>query len=160
MLVTLTYLHRWHMQDDRLHMSFYGRYNNSPGHTSADTCFLEDWNQNRKSKKLLKQKWVKKISHNIKNYKRPRLCACINEMLHSQTWKGKSPDLWLPKLNEFVMSQSRHLFEVGKKILQSILEMSYCEGQTDRRTEGRKTQCLRPWWSQQQWYCVIKFQKI
>lgn len=51
MLVTLTYLHRWHMQDDRLHMSFYGRYNNSPGHTSADTCFLEDWNQNRKSKK-------------------------------------------------------------------------------------------------------------
>lgn len=42
----LTYLHRWHMQDDRLHMSFYGHCNNSPGHTSADTCFLEDWKLN------------------------------------------------------------------------------------------------------------------
>lgn len=103
------------MQGDRLHMSFYGRCSNSPGHTSSDTCFLEDWNRNTKY----------------------TLLKIRDEVLHSQTRKGQSTDLRLPKPKEFAMSQSRHLFKVGIKSLKAFLRCLTVKDGPDRQTHSR-----------------------
>lgn len=53
---TISYLRRWHRPDGRVHKSFCGRCNKSPGHRSFDTCYLEGWRE--KDKKYFGKKYI------------------------------------------------------------------------------------------------------